>query len=294
MFRKLTAIFGFIILCGTAWSQDSTATETVTAEAVRDVWNSTVLIDNQTTVSPFKGAKQLIIQHRFAKINTIDDLYGIYGASNIRMSMCYGITDNAMVGFATERMGKLQEFYGKYNILVQKTKGMPVSASYFVNMTIDANKKAQFGPDSLYKFSHRLSYFHQLIISKKFFNRVTIEVAPSFSHLNSVEYGDTSLGKVRGKYQNNAFGITVGGRIKVYNEMSLIFEYNKANYLKYRDWGQEKLQSNYAFGIEMGTGTHCFQVFATTWDKLNPQMNMIKNQKTLEDLMLGFNITVRM
>ena len=290
MIRKLTGFFIFMLLGVLVYSQDTTAVTTPPdenkPEAVRDFFNSSILIDNPTVVNPFKGAKQIIIQHRFATIKKIDDLYGIYGASNIRLAFNYGITDKLMVGFGTEKYSKLQEFSLKYNILEQKTKGTPIAVSYFVNTTIDARNKADFyaADDSNLKFTHRLTYFHQLIIARKINERISVMLSPSFSHINSVD----SI------YQNNAIGLTFGGRVKFYNEMSFIFEYNHPSYIKSRKNYQLKPQDNYAFGIELGTGTHCFQIFATSWDKLGPQQNMIFNQKKFKDLMLGFNITVRM
>lgn len=284
MIKKLFTILVFAGLLGTAYAQDSTATEESAPEAVRDMFSCPSLIDVQTTINPMKGAKELIIQHKFSKIEKLSDLYGIYGPSNVRLAMHYGITEKLMAGFGTEKNNKLQEIYWKYAILTQKTSGMPVSLSYYGNVTIDARAEEVFG--SNYKFSNRLSFFHQLIIAKKFGERVSVLLAPGYSHFNAVD----------SNFQNDAYNITFAGRVKIWNEISFIGEYDYSKWIKSVKNYQKDFtpQPNIAFGIEKATGTHSFQVFASTYDRLNPQKNYVFNQIKLDGLMLGFVITARL
>ena len=64
---------------------------------IRPLFETLTLIDNHTTVNPYKGALQLEISHRFSRIEDISNLYGIYGSANTRLAMDYGITDRIMV-----------------------------------------------------------------------------------------------------------------------------------------------------------------------------------------------------
>ncbi len=52
---------------------------------------------------------------------------------------------------------------------------------------------------------------------------------------------------------------------------------------------------NYAFGLEFGTGTHAFQVFAAQYKNIISQKNIGYNLNDLTegDFLIGFNITVR-
>ncbi|MCX6258376.1 MAG: DUF5777 family beta-barrel protein [Bacteroidia bacterium] len=253
---------------------------------VRDMYSCTMLGDNQTTINPVKGAFELLIQHRFGQIKQLTDLYGIYAPSNIRVGFDYGLSDKVMVGFGTEKNNKLQEFDLKWAIHQQNRDGsMPVSVSLFVNTAIDARSKDAFG--SNYDFTHRFTYFSELIIARKFNDILSLQIAPNFSHFNSVD----SL------YEHDVIGTSIGGRIKFYNEMSLIFEYDQPFNIKGLHESLNPLnpyKPDMVFGFEVATSTHTFQVFATTADNIVAQKNYAYNSKEFKDLMLGFNLTVRL
>ncbi len=112
---------------------------------IRPPFETISLIDNQTTVNPFKGSLQLEISHRFSEIKDISDLFGIYGSANTRLALDYGITDRIMAGFGTTRDYKLQDFEWKVSILTQtRSWSMPLSLSYYGNMVIDASGQGKF------------------------------------------------------------------------------------------------------------------------------------------------------
>ena len=53
---------------------------------VRSPFETAILIENQTVVSPYKGGLELEIHHRFGTVkNGITDIFGIYAPSNIRL-----------------------------------------------------------------------------------------------------------------------------------------------------------------------------------------------------------------
>ncbi|MCK4989859.1 MAG: hypothetical protein KAS29_05210, partial [Bacteroidales bacterium] len=72
-------------------------------EPVYPPFETLTLIDNQTTVNPYKGQKLLVIQHRFSQIKEISDIFGIYGSANTRLGFSYGISDKIMLGVGTTR-----------------------------------------------------------------------------------------------------------------------------------------------------------------------------------------------
>jgi len=266
-----------------AFSQEGTDDEG--KKPVRDFFGCTMIIDDQTVISPMKGSKEFIIHHRFGPVKEMSDLYGIYGSSNIRMGFNYGLTDKIMLGFGTEKYSKLQEFQVKYAILQQNRGGnMPVSLSFFGNAAIDAGKKENFGAN--YKFTNRLSYYGELIIARKFCDAFSAQLAPGFAHFNAVD----SL------YEHDVIGLSFSGRYKLYNETSFLFAYDHPFNISSLHENREplnKYKPNYAFGFEIATGTHAFQVFASTFENIVKQKNLLYNTKEFEDLCFGFNITVR-
>jgi hypothetical protein len=202
-------------------------------------WACSQLIDNQTTVTPEKGLLEFVIHHRFGKISEISDLFGLYAPSNIRLGFNYGITNNFMLGIGTEKDNKLQDLNWKYSILQQTKSGsMPIALTYYGNAVIDARNKESFGEG--YKFTHRLSYFHQLIVGRKFTDKLSVQLAGGYSHFNSVDSVNF----------NDYIGFSVGGRYKIYNEISLMAEYDHSFaitdlIMHY----QNEPKPNYAFGV---------------------------------------------
>jgi hypothetical protein len=152
---------------------------------VKEVFNSSLLIDQQTNMSPYKGGLELIIHHRFGTMaNGFTDLAGIYAASNIRLGFNYGITEKLSVGIGTERYNKISDLYAKYIILQQKRTGMPVSLGFLTQIGVDGRDKAVF--EKSYEFTNRLSYFNELIVSRKFNSKLSLQAAVSYSHFNAV------------------------------------------------------------------------------------------------------------
>jgi len=277
-------LFSLILLWVTCSGFSLNDTTKVRKEPVRDFFSGLMIIDHQSVISPYKHRMQLIIQHRFSKIESIADLFGIYGASNVRLALAYGVTDRIMLGFGTEKYHKLQDLFWKVAILQQTESGsMPIALSYFGNATIDARDKAIFGKG--YRFIDRLSYFHQLILARKFCDHFSFELAGSYSHFN----------KVDSVFQNDGIGLMAGGRVHIYNDWSLLFEYSQNFWLDAPAHYQTKPQPVISFGFEKATSTHSFQVFASSTDKISPQriMNESFQDLSLQRLMLGFNIMVK-
>ena len=251
---------------------------------IRPPFETLTLIDNHTTVNPYKGALQLEISHRFSKIDDISNLYGIYGSANTRLAMDYGITDRIMVGFGTTRDYKLQDFEWKYSILTQTRSGsIPLSLTYYGNMVIDAreNDGETFGPEDEFSFMHRMSYLTQLIASRNM-GPVSLQLIPTFAWYNGIPEG----------YNNINYGISVGGRAQVLGMSSIVFEYDQP-LSQHEDL---EVYPNFALGVEIGTSTHSFRVFVANYSSIVKQRNMFYNTNDPLDgnFRFGFNISVRL
>ncbi|MFC2111592.1 DUF5777 family beta-barrel protein [Bacteroidota bacterium] len=268
------------------FSQEEVTEEKPKEKPVRSLFESGLLIDNPTPINTRKGSFELMIKHRFGTFaDKWDNLYGVYGTSNIYMGVNYGITNRLSVGFATEKYNKMQELSYKYTILNQTRSGSsPVAICYYGNIGLDANKEEFFGAE--YKFIHRLSYFNQLLIARKFNEKLSVQLAPSFTHFNQVD----SI------YENDVFGISGGGRYKFWGDKSFIFEYSHPMPLKDFSNSENEPKPNMSFGIEIGTSTHNFQVFVANFDQIVSQKNYLKNQHEInnEGLLIGFNILIRL
>jgi hypothetical protein len=267
----LTCIFAFLST-GLLFAQDE-------ATPVMPAFETLTLVDAQTTASPYKGQFMLEIQHRFAEIKEISDLFGIYGSANTRIGLSYGVTDKIMLGFGTTRKNMLQDLEWKYSILTQTSK-MPISLSYHGNAVLDARDSKFFGPEEDYKSAYRMSYLNELIISSRVGDKVSLQVAPTFVWFNAVPEG----------YNNINASINAGARFQVLGFSSIILEYEQPLIDAETD-----VYPNLAFGVEIGTSTHSFRVFASTYDYIvrNHSIAFNGNNPWDGDFRFGFNITIR-
>jgi hypothetical protein len=255
---------------------------------VTQTFGTSVLIDNQTIATPYKGSLELQIQHRFSLIEDISNLFGIYGSANTRIGLNYGITDRIMIGLGTTKDYKLQDLQWKILLLQQKEdNSMPFSLSYYGNLVIDARSEDAFGPADTYNFMHRMSYFTQLIFARKMSEKLSLQVAPSFAYMNAVPRTSDTTG-----YKNMNIGISAGLRANLFGAHSLILEYDQLFTKQELD---VQPTPNLALGWEIGTGTHTFQVFVANYNKIINQYNLVYNTNDFKkwEYLFGFNITVR-
>jgi len=285
--KKTLIVLIFSAFMTTLFGQEE-ASPAEKSAPVRFTFGTATLIDNQTVATPYKGGLELLIQHRFSLIENIHNLYGIYGSANTRIGLSYGITDRLMIGGGTTKDYKLQDLQWKYLILQQtEDNSMPVSLSYFGNIVADLREEAAFGPEASYKEIHRLSYFTQLIIARKFSEKISAQIAPSFSYLNSVPRTSDTTG-----YKNMNFGLHAGARANLFGSHSLMLEYDQ---LLTKQELDVQPKPNLALGWEISSATHCFQVFVANYTSIINQYNLVYNTNDFAkgDYLFGFNITVR-
>lgn len=258
----------------------------------RPHYESAWLIDNQSVVVPRKKTFEFVIQHRFGLVESgLKDMFGLYLPSNIRLGVSYTILDDigfgsfkgpVAIGIGSTKDNRIQDINIKYGMLQQtRNNRIPVSITYFGNTAFETSMKTEELPNG--NESDRQSYFHQLIISRRFSSKLSIQVAPSISHYNVVN-----------PYMNNDhIAVAVGGRFKFSSQSSILINVDQPI-------TEHKLynpQPNVSLGIEIGTSAHAFQIFATNYQALVPQKNNVANQNDpwgdpwYEGFLIGFNIT---
>ena len=161
---------------------------------------------------------------------------------------------------------------------------MPVSLSYHGNAVLDARDSKYFGPEEDYQFAFRLSYLNQLIVSRKFGEKVGIQVAPTFVYYNAVPEG----------YRNDNYSINFGGRFQVLGFHAIVIEYDQPLVQPTGD-NAKTIQPNLAFGVEIGTSTHSFRVFASNYNNIVKNRSVAFNDRNPwdGDFQFGFNISIR-
>lgn len=196
------------------------------------------------------GVLDVKISHRFSPVRQgIYDMFGLDGAT-IRIGADYGITDRLMVGFGRNSYEKLIDGFAKYKLLRQCTgeKNIPITLSYLIDAQIKTEKFSDDTRDN--KFSSRLYYTHQLLIGRKFNDRLSLQLMPTLIHRNLTVSPDD---------KNDVFAIGAAGRVKLTKRVAINAEYY------YVPDGQ--LFNDYAnslsIGFDIETGGHVFQFHFT-------------------------------
>lgn len=293
----------FLALCGIllhGWSlaQDSTVVteeKTVVEEEAappvkkikpeKNTFASIWIIDNQTVMVPIKGTFEMDIMHRFGTVkNGYKDFWGFFAPSNIRLGFEYVPINNLMVGVSITKANMTWEGYAKYAILKQTKTKSPVSVTYFGDVSVDTRSK-----DNFVHFSDRLMYFNQLIIARKISPKISVQVAPSHTHVNIVDGYFYEPGKYRGTMNHEHFAISAAGRYKIKESMAVLVNYDQP-ITKHRS---NNPSPNIAFGLELNTSAHAFQFFLGNYSAITPQRNNYFNHNdyTKGQFLIGFNIT---
>jgi len=260
----------------------------------RAAFESSYIIDNNTDVVLRKNALEVMLQHRFATVNNgWEDLAGIYGeGANIRIGGGYGVHERVTLGFGMTKNKMLMDFNAKVAILRQTRSGkMPVNLTYYGNFGYDAREQSSTNNPPINYHQDRLSYFHQLILSRRFNSNFSLQFAPSISHYNAVYDG----------MSNNRFSIAFGGRYKITPNTAILLDYSQpvTQFDSDKDTDPDTgaiRYTNYpglSLGFEFGTSGHAFQLFISNYAGIVPQENYMWNQNDFfsGDILIGFNIT---
>ena len=260
---------------------------------IRNVFESSLLIDNQTVVVPVKGTFQFDIQHRFGTLqNGIEDFFGFYAPSNIRMGLQYVPIQNLQLGVGFTKANTLVDFNGKYSLITQHTgKSVPLSVTYFGNAVWDPRSADD---REVYHSSDRFSFFHQLLVARKVNDWLSLQLAPSLSHYNL---------QIDRTLRNDHFALAFGAQVKISSVMSIILGVDQP-LTKHNDGNPSPNPNpNLSLGVQISTSSHAFQIFVGNYNRLIPQENNMYFQGNYYDsfdsffdnfderFRLGFNIT---
>lgn len=242
----------------------------------RRAFESSVLIDNPTNVLFSKNTLEVNMAHRFGLITGGDnDLAGIWAPSNIQIGASYAIHERLTLGVSTTKFDRLQSLIWKVALLRQtRSNKMPVSVSYYGNWTVDARSKENFN-----LVQDRYSFYHQLIIAKRFNQMFSFQIAPSVSHYNLVSE----------EMDNDMIAIAAGGRMKISPQTAIMIDYTQP----VTRFSSMNPKPGLSVGVEFATSAHAFQLLIGNYNGIVPQKNIMFNQNDYfkGEVLIGFNIT---
>ena len=192
--RYLTTLLLFTVFVVSSAAQDdlldmldtdSTSTTEITEDIVYTTatFKGTRIVNMQSPEIPGKGVMQFMFMHRFGAIND-DFFYNFFGldVATIRLSIDYSFTDWLNIGFGRSSATKTWDGFLKLKMLRQSTGGrkMPISAVLYSTINYST---LRFDDGLPHNESDRFSYSHQLILARKFSDRISFELVPNFGAL---------------------------------------------------------------------------------------------------------------
>ena len=251
---------------------------TGTSDFTEQTFKGTRLINGHSIETRKQGVLDVIISHRFGRLNSGGyELFGL-DESNVRLGADYGITDRLNVGAGRNSFEKTYDGFVKYKILRQRPGSVPVSIAGLASVALKTLKTGD--PKGEPDLNARLTYCYQVIIAKKFSPSFSFQLSPTMVHRNSV---------VEELDPNDIYALGAGGRIKLTKRLSLNAEY----YYQFNTVDNSPIQNSLAIGFDIETGGHVFQLHFTNSRAMNEKGFITETTGDFfdGDVHFGFNIS---
>jgi len=247
-------------------------------------FKATRIMNGQSIERMPQGQLDFRIHHRFGTLNQgYYNLWGLDGA-NTHFSLEYGITNWLMVGAGRGTSEKTFDGFYKFSLWRQSTgaKKMPVSISWFSSV---ADRTLDYQTNNkLFPYSTRLSFVNQLLVARKFNDRLSMQLSPSLVHYNMVS---TEIDP------NNVYAMGIGGRFKFTTRTSFNAEYFYIVKPGVKSVDVQNMTNSFTIGFDIETGGHVFQLVLTNSDGMIEKdfIGRTTGKWKTGDIHFGFNIS---
>jgi hypothetical protein len=234
------------------------------------------VVNNQSTKLAQKGDLYLYVGHRFGTIKGgVESLFGLDYA-NTKIEILYGLINQVQVGFSRESFKKTYNLHVKYGIKSQTTS-FPLSITSYNSVNLDTSLDENQYPNL--NFNERYVYISQLLISRRFNDNFSFQLAPSIVKYNFLT----------NQFKNDFnYILNYGSRLKISKRSSFNIDYS--HHLNRLNNSEEK--NVLSLGIDMETGGHVFQLlFSNT--QASDEAGVLTGAEgnwTKGDVFFGFNI----
>ena len=248
---------------------------TETNQKVTAAFKAMKIVNLESTKLLGKKELYLVIAHRFASIK--DGIEGFFGLDNAvtQIKFIYGISDK--LNLAAARSEQAYDFSAKYLLKSQIQDGFPFTIVGFNSLGFNNLLKQSIYPKM--KFSNRMVYVNQLLVSRKFSDKLSLELAPTYFHENFVV----------NDFQNNSqFALGFGGRYKLSKRVSL-----NMDYAAHLNRTPTSIYNNpLSVGVDIETGGHVFQMHFTNSQGMHEAgfLGNTTGNWSKGDVFFGFNL----
>lgn len=250
-------------------------------EYISNAFKSSRVINGHSMEFIGKGVLDVRILHRFGVVNTgFKNLFGLDQA-NMRLGFDYGLGKSLTVGIGRSNVGKELDGFIKYRPIWQAKGGKGASPVSVVLVTGMTYTTAAWADPTRENFNtSRMAFFNEVIIGRKFNDRISLQLTPAFVHRNLVELASEA---------NNVYALGIGGRVKLTKRMAFVVDYS------YVISGLDKTiyQDPLSIGIDIETGGHVFQLHFSNSIGMNEKtfLTQTTNSWGKGEIRFGFNLS---
>lgn len=227
---------------------------------VTQTFNSTRIVNAHSTETLGKKMWEYRIEHRFGDFaganGGVQTGFGFDQAADIRMAMEYGINDKLMAGIGRSKgIGRpytslIDGFMAARFLTQNLEKKIPVSAALIGKMYYTYMKQVNDAQSVAFfdnKLERRFAYSTQLVVTRKFSDRISLAIMPTYVHRNYVAQDDV----------NDLFSFGAAANIKINKSMGVILEY----FYNFEDDDFRTSATNsLGIGFEFVTNGHNFHI----------------------------------
>lgn len=268
----------FLLLPFLSFAQEDLLSEidtTIGKQTVTSAFKALKIVNLESTKLAAKGDLYFIVAHRFGSVK--DGFEGFYGLdnANTQIKFLYGLKDWLTISGARSELA--YDFSVKYRLKEQVENGFPVAIVGFNSLAINNTLKESLYPNM--NFQNRLIFVNQILISRKFTDRLSLELVPTFFHENFV---------ADDLQDNSQYAIGFGGRYKITNRWSI-----NADYAAHLNRASGSIYKNpLSIGVDLETGGHVFQMHFTSSQGIHEAgfLGQTTGDWTKGDVFFGFNL----
>jgi hypothetical protein len=285
--RKISLIFAasLVLLCSlSARAQDEDLLKKVEdsvqgKQYVTMAFKSSRVINGHSMEFIGKGVLDVRILHRFGPVNNgLKEFFGLDLAS-MRLGFDYGLGQNLTIGVGRTSSNKEFDAFVKFRPLRQSIGqgGWPFSLVWISGITlhtmdwVDEERKNYF--------SSRIGYYHSLIIGRKFSEKFSLQLTPTYVHRNLVLGADED---------NDTYALGVGARMKLSKRLAFVVDYHPI--LAGR---APNTKDPFSVGFDIETGGHVFQLHFSNSAGMNEKEFITNTTDDFwkGDIRFGFNLS---
>ena len=250
-------------------SENKSSNEISTFKAIK-------IVNNQSTKQASEKELYLYVSHRFGSINGgIKTLFGL-DIANTKIELLYGLSNNLQIGFSRESLKKTYALNAKYNLTTQTSK-LPFNSSLYASYNYNSSLNEDIYPNL--NNSDRNFFFGQLLLSKSFSDKISLQLSPSYAKKGFTE-------TIFEQEDNLILGVASSYRIS--NRLAFNVEYS-ANLDRPKI---SPFSDVLSFGIDIETGGHVFQLLFSNTQTIDDISVMTDAEGSWKDgeIYFGFNI----